>query len=252
MHGSVMDFCRGMVQRARAAKIPMGRVLDVGSFDMNGSTRDLFPGSDYFGLDIHDGPGVDWVGAAHEFPGKGWDGRLFDVLVSTEALEHDPHWEKTLRACCALVKPGGMVMFTCATDKREPHALHLWPNGYYGNLSADQLRPVLAKVAVEGSFAVVRGNEDLQFFGRRGGAMECLEGEGLTYATRELEGHVLRELLATVPEGLARLGREEQLPLATTWARQATIRGADTTYDKAAHEVLLTLATFRLLGRLAS
>ena len=59
-----------------------GPVLEVGSFDLNGSARDLFPGDvEYHGIDRREGPGVDEVCVASEAPARsgGWQ-----VVVSTE------------------------------------------------------------------------------------------------------------------------------------------------------------------------
>lgn len=236
MHAEVMSFVRRSAGDARAVDPKMGRVLDVGSFDMNGSTREIFPGSEYVGIDIHAGPGVDWVGPAHLFPAEGWDGRLFDVLVSTEALEHDPHWRKTLRACCSLVRPGGLIVLTCATGARAPHALHLWPDGYYANLSGADIHAPLSYVAVSGQFAVVRGNEDLQFVGRRAGAMECLHATPAAVTLHEHDGG--REVRAALPPELSQLADG-----------LVSISASGATYDEAARKVLDAMAFHRMLGR---
>lgn len=167
MHTEVMDFCRRELRRYLG---PVARVLDVGSFNMNGSTRELFaPGVAYVGIDIHPGKGVDWVGAAHDFPAsEGWDGEAFDALVSTECLEYDKHWERTLDACCRLVRPGGLVLITCASGGRAPHYTECWPDGYYRNLFARDVVPVLEAAGV----CVLRAEQvrqglDLQVVGVR-------------------------------------------------------------------------------------
>jgi len=183
MHEEVMFFCKNQIQ---AYPDSIRRVLDVGSFDMNGSTRGLFPrGAEYIGIDIHEGKGVDWVGPAHEYAGKGWDGRLFDAMISTECLEHDPHWAQTIRSCCQLVRPGGLILMTCASNPRPPHALHLWPDGYYRNLEPDDVLPAFRDAAVRGNARKVRGGEDLQFSGIREGALECMDATGFDYELRD-------------------------------------------------------------------
>lgn len=228
-HGAVMDFARRAIGDYRQRGGVIARVLDVGSFDMNGSTRVFFgPEVEYVGLDIHAGKGVDWVGPAHEYPAGGWDGRLFDALLSTEALEHDPHWRLTLRACAQLVRPAGLVMLTCATGTRAPHALHLWPDGYYANLGQADIEPALRSAAVFGEYAVVRGGEDLQFTGRRLGGLDCLDATGVPYALAGVQ--LAREVVAS-PNG-----------------EVFASRGA--TYDLAASEAVAELGRRRLLGRL--
>jgi len=43
-----------------------GKTLDVGSFDVNGSLKDLF--DDYTGIDMREGPNVDIVANSHKLP----------------------------------------------------------------------------------------------------------------------------------------------------------------------------------------
>lgn len=145
-------------------------VLELGSQDINGSIRPFFgAGCRYVGLDVFDRPGVDWVGLAHDYPAAGWDGEPFDALLSTECLEHDPHWERTLTENAALVRVGGLVALTCACYARPPHGVeHDTPTpGYYRNLGEAELRPVLLAAGIEGRFKVARKGEDLYFAGRR-------------------------------------------------------------------------------------
>lgn len=42
------------------------RILEIGSYDVNGSVRKFFPESVYTGVDLCAGPGVDLVGFGHE------------------------------------------------------------------------------------------------------------------------------------------------------------------------------------------
>ncbi len=70
------------------------RVLDVGALDLNGNNKILFEGCAYTGIDIGEGPNVDVVSVAHEYPAPS---ESFDVIISTECLEHDRHYPETLR-----------------------------------------------------------------------------------------------------------------------------------------------------------
>lgn len=94
------------------------RVLEIGSLDINGSIRGCFSDCEYLGLDIASGKGVDVVceGQAYDAP----EGS-FDVVVSCEAMEHNPHWAETMANMFRLVRPGGLVMMTCATVGRKEH-----------------------------------------------------------------------------------------------------------------------------------
>lgn len=60
-------------------------MLDVGSYDVNGSVRPLFTGATV-GVDMRDGPGVDIVAMSHDLP---FADDAFAVVTCTELLEHD-------------------------------------------------------------------------------------------------------------------------------------------------------------------
>jgi hypothetical protein len=95
-------------------------VLEIGSFDVNGSIRQHFQGCDYWGVDLMAGPGVDEVVASgHEF-----QPRLrasYDVTVSTECFEHNPFYFETFVNMIRLTRKGGAVLFTCASKGRAEH-----------------------------------------------------------------------------------------------------------------------------------
>jgi hypothetical protein len=65
------------------------RILDVGSFDVNGTYRPLFdePHWEYVGLDVAPGPGVDVV-VRRLYGWKEISSRSFDVVISGQAFEH--------------------------------------------------------------------------------------------------------------------------------------------------------------------
>ncbi len=84
------------------------RILDVGSQDVNGTLRPYAPQpSLYIGVDMVAGPGVDTVLAyPYEFP---YRDNLFDLVVSTSCLEHDPMFWRTFAEMARVVKPGGFI-----------------------------------------------------------------------------------------------------------------------------------------------
>lgn len=94
------------------------KVLEIGSLNINGSIRPFFKDCLYMGVDVGPGPGVDFVAIGHEitFAYGQWD-----VVCSTEALEHDRFWLYTWRNMIALCRRGGLVFFTCATEGRAEH-----------------------------------------------------------------------------------------------------------------------------------
>lgn len=94
-------------------------VLEIGSAYVNGSIRDIFTQSRHTGVDLSPGKGVDIVASGHEFcpdpPQK------FDVIISCECFEHNPHYAATLNNMIGLAKDDGLVIFTCASTGRPEH-----------------------------------------------------------------------------------------------------------------------------------
>jgi hypothetical protein len=112
------------------------RVLDVGSFDVNGNNRYLFSGGSYLGIDFVPGKNVDRVCGIHDVP------ETFQTIISTEALEHDPAWQATLMAMVERLEKGGFLILTCAGPGRAEHGTVRCPmpgmtntDTYYRNLS---------------------------------------------------------------------------------------------------------------------
>lgn len=96
-----------------------GKVIDIGSIDINGTIKPFFPDCDYVGVDIEKGENVDIAVPCHLLP-ETLHG-FYDVVASTEAFEHDMHLSLTLEKCVKLLKPGGLFFFTCANQNRAEH-----------------------------------------------------------------------------------------------------------------------------------
>jgi len=90
------------------------RILEVGSYDVNGSLRyllSMLEPKEYTGSDIMAGPGVDLVCPAHslmEHFGK----ESFDLVVSTSTLEHIREWKTALSNIKNVCKSGGYMIVT--------------------------------------------------------------------------------------------------------------------------------------------
>jgi SAM-dependent methyltransferase len=95
------------------------RVLEIGSYDVNGSVRALFStAGEYIGVDLEHGPGVDVVSFGHHVDHP--DGS-YDITISGECFEHDPHWTETFQNMVRMTRPGGLVTFSCASVGRPEH-----------------------------------------------------------------------------------------------------------------------------------
>lgn len=94
------------------------RVLELGSRNINGSVRALFPASFFWGIDIREGDGVDEVA-----DGATWQtAEPFDLVLCLEVFEHTPDWSLLVRTAARALGQGGVAVFTMATDPRFPHS----------------------------------------------------------------------------------------------------------------------------------
>ena len=90
------------------------KVIEVGSMDVNGSLRPLlesFKPKQYVGVDISKGRGVDIICNAEDLLDK-FEKDSFDVLISTELLEHVRNWKKVISNFKNIVKTAGMILIT--------------------------------------------------------------------------------------------------------------------------------------------
>lgn len=125
------------------------RVVEMGSLDINGSVRGFWEGSEYTGLDVGAGNGVDVVvPAAHTWTPR----EPVDVVVTTEMLEHDKYWRESVGAAYRWLRPGGLFVGTCADPTRGEHGTNKAGNpydnpflaheDYYKGISEEELREV--------------------------------------------------------------------------------------------------------------
>ena len=156
MHDSVMEWIGLKVKSLDLH----GRVLELGSLNVNGSVRDFFAGATtYIGVDKQHGPGVDLVLDANKLS---FEDDSFDVVVSTEMLEHDPHPWLTIQEAYRVLKPNGTLLLT---TRGPEFPLHDYGGDYY-RYTGDALE-ALAKYAGLEVYLV----EDDQFPGHPGSFM---------------------------------------------------------------------------------
>lgn len=93
-------------------------ILEIGSYDVNGSIRQFFQNGNYIGVDLIEGKGVDIVGDGHTLD---FSNESFDLVISCESFEHNPFWKDTFLNMIRMTKKGGLVVFTCATKGRPEH-----------------------------------------------------------------------------------------------------------------------------------
>lgn len=174
-HLQQLSFVEVCVKHLKSQDLSIQKVLEIGSYDINGTVRQFFDNSiSYLGLDLVEGPGVDIV----------YDGRniestdLFDIVLCCEVFEHDPYWHETFQNMIRLTRPGGAIIFTCASTGRPEHGtIRTNPNGspgtqslgldYYKNLEASEFknRFELDEIFSEFLFMKHKSIYDLYFIG---------------------------------------------------------------------------------------
>jgi 2-polyprenyl-3-methyl-5-hydroxy-6-metoxy-1,4-benzoquinol methylase len=125
MHDSVLAWTRKVltVEHVRGQ-----RVIEVGSYNVNGSVRPIVgalgPDS-YLGIDIGAGPGVDQVCDLAQARSRFGQ---FELVISTEMLEHVVDWKISVLALADLVIPGGYLLVTTRSPgfPYHPYPIDTW------------------------------------------------------------------------------------------------------------------------------
>ena len=111
MHRSSMDKMQSFRQKHllpfQGKKL---KILDLGSFDHNGSYRHMFedPAWTYFGADLVAGDGVDVV-LPDPYRWSNIASKSFDVVISGQTFEHIEFFWITMLEIRRILKPGGLV-----------------------------------------------------------------------------------------------------------------------------------------------
>jgi SAM-dependent methyltransferase len=221
-----VDACVRLFETHAGVDAP--HVAEIGSYDVNGSMRSRIAGAGrYIGVDLVAGPGVDVVMSGHHFG----DTESFDLVMCSEVFEHNPFWLETFVNMIRIAKPGGCIVFTCATLGRFEHGTRRttpeaspgtsardWQ--YYRNLSA---RDFTSKLCLDYSFAfhrffTITSSHDLYFVGtKKVGAYDAREPSWLMDHIGELDDLAARLQSEKEPRPTARhpvLAAIRDLPIA--------------------------------------
>lgn len=117
------------------------KILDVGSYDVNGSYQGLFknPNWEYIGMDIEKGPNVDIV--AKEV--YNWDlNEKFDVVVSGQCIEHVEDLKEWIMEFTKVIREEGLI---CIIGPNNGFGEHRYPVDCW-RIFPDGMRFLLEKV----------------------------------------------------------------------------------------------------------
>lgn len=127
-----------------------GRILEIGSKNINGSVRELFfDAKEYSGIDSEPGFNVDLVLDAHDTTKK-FKSSSFDIVLCLEMLEHDNAFWITVEAMKKVLKKGGVLIISTPTFG---FPLHRHPKDYF-RFGEDSFREILFA-----GFEILRLNE---------------------------------------------------------------------------------------------
>lgn len=120
MDGNVHAWVEKVVRENGLAHLS---TLEVGSYNVNGSVRDLFTGP-YFGVDMRPGPGVDLDCDCEDLtgpwpPGGNWN--PWSVAISTDTLEHVRRPWLFVNEMARVCGMGGWVILTTCDYGFEKH-----------------------------------------------------------------------------------------------------------------------------------
>ena len=170
------------------------KVLNIGSFSVNGRDDVWFDNCDYKGMDLLPGTGVDIVCPANEYMAPS---ETFDTIVSFECWEHNPFYKESIINSIRILKSGGHFIWTCATTGRPIHGTATqdaidrakgktlqgnkitewktmpnveksdWDNNYYKNVTIQDILDCIDPVSIFLSFSFEHCGEhcDLYFEG---------------------------------------------------------------------------------------
>ena len=91
------------------------KILDVGSYDMNGTLRSVVPsGHTYVGTDIESGPGVDIVMEdPYNLP---FSDNEFDITLSTSCFEHAEFFWLSFNEMLRVTKSSGLIYINAPSN----------------------------------------------------------------------------------------------------------------------------------------
>ena len=137
------SYCISFVEKLVSGEDVEGKdVLELGACDVNGTVRpyleSLRPGS-YVGVDIMPGSCVDVIcDAAHLL--NRFQPASFDLVVTTEMLEHVRDWRRVIHNMKRVVKPGGLIVIT---TRSRGFPLHDHPGDFW-RYEPDDMRAIFA------------------------------------------------------------------------------------------------------------
>ena len=187
------------------------RVLEVGAYDVNGSPRTAIEAmgpESYLGVDIVEGPGIDEVCRVEELVER-FGPSAFDVVISTEMIEHVADWQAAISNLKQVTAPHGVMLLT---TRSKGFPLHDYPADHW-RFELEDMRVIFSDCRVEelekdapadpGVFVKVRKPTDFRELDLSGYALYSMVSEHRAVTSEEAsrvvaEANRVRDLEAQV------------------------------------------------------
>ena len=174
-HSKQKKFCNE-VKKKYPEYFEKTYVLDIGSLDVNGNNRYLFDDCFYTGLDVIEGRNVDVVSIAHKYEPPD-PPKLFNVIISTNALEHDMYFKLTLKKMIDITSSEGLIFFSAGYSYKIHGTIDTTPEdsgtsmmkgkwaSYYKNVRVDDILNAWNVEKLFREFSISVEGKDIRFVG---------------------------------------------------------------------------------------
>jgi SAM-dependent methyltransferase len=143
-HQSCIDFAESSL---KSTDVQGKAVLEVGALDFNGSVRGIVQAlgpESYVGVDLSPGPGVDVICDVRDLCDR-FGSEAFDVVITTEMLEHVRDWKSAIRQLKCVVRRGGLLL---VTTRSPGFPYHGYPHDFW-RYTSDDFRHIFADFEIE-------------------------------------------------------------------------------------------------------
>jgi len=152
MNVSVLEF---FIENTKSDEFEGKRVIEVGSKYVNGSVRPLIEKflkpKEYIGVDLEEGKFVDVVLDAEKLVDH-FGKESFDIVVSTELLEHVTNWRSVINNMKEILKKDGYIYIT-TRSKGFPY--HAYPYDFW-RYEVDDMKKIFE------DFEIIKIESDLE------------------------------------------------------------------------------------------